>query len=73
MKEPVYQGGKRVGYIRKFDTVAAMFLLKAHAPERFRERQHVEHAGGIDVRRQNMTDEELDAEIARLQGRMNAS
>jgi hypothetical protein len=35
--EPVYQGGKQVGEIRKYSDTLLIFLLKAHRPEKFRE------------------------------------
>lgn len=36
--KPVFQGGKRVGTIREYDTTAAIFLLKGIFPEKYRER-----------------------------------
>lgn len=43
--KPVYQGGERVGTIREYSDTLAIFLLKAHKPEKYRERYDVEHAG----------------------------
>ena len=47
--DPVYQGGALVGHIRKYSDTLAMFLLKAHRPERFRERTEVKHTGEVDI------------------------
>jgi hypothetical protein len=41
--EPVYQGGKKVGSIRKYSDTLLIFLLKGAKPEVYRER--VEHTG----------------------------
>ena len=40
--EPVFQGGRRVGSVRKYSDTAAIFMLKAHAPERYRETMRVD-------------------------------
>lgn len=42
---PVYQGGKKVGSIKEFDTVAAIFMLKAKRPEKFKDRVSNEFSG----------------------------
>jgi len=45
--EPVFQGGKKVGIIRKFSDTLLIFLLKGLAPHRYRERYEVSgHDGG---------------------------
>ena len=44
---PVYQGGKLVGKVREYSDVLLIFLLKAHKPEKYRERSQVEHSGAI--------------------------
>lgn len=41
--EPVFQGGKRVGLIRKYSDALLIFYLKGKRPETFRER--FEHTG----------------------------
>lgn len=43
--KPIFQGGERVGVIREYSDTLAIFLLKAHKPEKYRERFDVEHAG----------------------------
>jgi hypothetical protein len=43
--EPVFQGGKQVGSTRRYSDMLLLSLLKAHAPDRYRERQSVEHSG----------------------------
>jgi hypothetical protein len=45
-KEPVYQGGKEVGTIRKFSDNLLIFLLKGKRPEVFRERHELTGANG---------------------------
>lgn len=59
-EEPVFQGGKQVGTVRKFDSRLLELLLKAHKPERFRERHQVDQNTTVTVR------SELDAELDRL-------
>lgn len=61
-EEPVYQGGRRVGEIRRYSDTLATLLLKAHAPEKYRERSDVHLHGALDVR--NMSTAELEAEVA---------
>jgi len=39
--EPVYQGGKKVGTIRKFSDTLLIFLAKGMMPEKYRERLDV--------------------------------
>lgn len=36
--EPVYQKGELVGHVRRYDTILLIFMLKAHRPEKYRER-----------------------------------
>ena len=43
--DPVYQGGQLVGKVRKFSDTLLIFLLKAHRPDKFRDRASVELSG----------------------------
>lgn len=43
--EPVYQGGNLVGHIQRYSDTLTIFLLKARRPEKYRERQSIEHSG----------------------------
>jgi hypothetical protein len=43
VRKPVYQGGKRVGFIQEYSDVLLIFLLKGLRPEKYRER--FEHSG----------------------------
>lgn len=43
--EPVYQAGKRVGAIRRYSDTLMIFLLKAHAPAKYRDNYRIEHTG----------------------------
>jgi hypothetical protein len=42
---PVFHQGEVCGTIREYSDTLAIFLLKAHKPEKYRERFDVEHAG----------------------------
>lgn len=44
-EEPVYQGGKHVGTVRRFDSTLAMFMLKGRRPETYRDNAKVELSG----------------------------
>ena len=46
-EEPVYQGGKQVGTIRKFSDTLLIFMLKARRPEKFKDRAAVEHSAPV--------------------------
>ena len=63
--EPVFQGGAKVGAIRKYSDTLAMFMLKAHKPDRYRERHDLSLSGSLDL--QTANEAELRAELARLQ------
>jgi transposase-like protein len=45
-EEPVYQGGKKIGTIRKYSDTLLIFLMKAAMPSKYRERVDV----SIDIR-----------------------
>lgn len=45
VEEPVFQGGKQVGAIRKYSDTLLIFLLKARRPEKYRDNHRVEHTG----------------------------
>src|SRR5262249_4954507 len=47
--EPVYQGGKLVGHIRKFSDTLLIFALKAERPEKYRERYEPRSEGHTPV------------------------
>ena len=62
--EPVFQQGMEVGAIRKSSDTLAIFLLKAHAPEKYRENSKVELSGSLAL--QTMSDADIAAELAKL-------
>lgn len=64
-EEPVYQGGRMVGVVRRYSDALATFMLKAHAPEKYRERSDVHLHGALAVSK--MSEAELEAEIAEAQ------
>lgn len=43
--EPVFQGGKKVGSVRKYSDTLLIVLMKAHDPENFKDRVYNEHTG----------------------------
>lgn len=50
--------------IRKYSDTLAIFLLKAHNPEKYRDNSKVEIGGSLELR--TMSDDEIDEELARL-------
>lgn len=68
--EPVYQGGKQVGTIRKYSDTLLMFILNGRRPEKFKHRHEHTGAGGrplIPTARE-LTDDELLAVVAAGRG-----
>lgn len=47
--KPVYQGGVKVGSIREYSDTLAIFLTKAHRPEKYRETVKQELSGGFTI------------------------
>jgi hypothetical protein len=49
--KPVFYKGEECGAIREYSDTLLIFLLKAHKPEKYKDRQHVEHdiKGGVLV------------------------
>lgn len=45
VNEPVYYLGKKVGQVKKYSDTLLIVLLKAHAPEKYKERNHTELTG----------------------------
>lgn len=43
--EPVFHQGSQCGTVRKYSDTLAIFLLKAHAPEKYREKSSMELTG----------------------------
>jgi hypothetical protein len=43
--KPVYQGGKKVGNIKEYSDTLLIVLLKARAPEKYKDRVHKEITG----------------------------
>jgi len=44
-----YKNGELVDTTRKYSDTLAIFLLKAHRPDRYRERVDVAHSGGVNL------------------------
>lgn len=48
IEEPVFQGGELVGHKTRLSEKLVEFLLKAHAPEKYRDNKiEIEHGGGV--------------------------
>lgn len=47
--EPVFYQGKTCGHVRRYSDTLAIFLLKAHRPEKYRERFEHTGAGGTPL------------------------
>ena len=47
--EPIYQGGALVGTVTKYSDTLLALLLKAHLPEKFRERSEVKHTASAEL------------------------
>jgi hypothetical protein len=48
-KRPVYQQGRLVGYVQEYSDTLLIFLLKAHKPEKYRERYAIKHGGELEI------------------------
>lgn len=48
--EPVYYQGDLVGRVRKYSDTLMIFLLKAHAPDKYRDNVLNDHSGEIVMR-----------------------
>lgn len=66
LDKPVFYQGSECGAVREYSDTLAIFLLKAHNPEKYRENSKVELEANIRVN--DMTDDEIRAEIAALVG-----
>lgn len=47
VEEPVFQGGKQVGVIRKYSDILLIFLLKAHRPKKYRDNTQDKNTLGL--------------------------
>lgn len=65
-REPVLDecGEHKVAAVRKYSDTLAIFLLKAHAPEKYRENSKIELTGQLAVT--DMSEDEIRAELAAL-------
>lgn len=66
LKKPVYQGGQCVGYVDEVSDSLAKMMLEADKPERYNKGQHVHITGDLKAKLEAMTDEEMNAHVARL-------
>lgn len=49
-KEPIYYQGKRVGYVRRFDSGLLQFLLRGAKPDKYRERTEITGKDGAPIK-----------------------
>ena len=49
VEKPVFHAGEECGRIRQYSDVLTMFLLKAHRPDKYRDRVSLDHAGSVDT------------------------
>lgn len=47
--EPVFQGGRLVGAVRRYSDGCLIAALKAGKPERYADRSKIDHSGSVDV------------------------
>lgn len=47
--KPIYQGGVKCGTVREYSDTLAIFLLKSHDPEKYRDRKEVRMDARVDV------------------------
>jgi hypothetical protein len=66
LREPVLDanGEQKVAAVRKYSDTLAIFLLKAHNPDKYRENSKVELSGRLSVN--EMSEEDMRAELAAL-------
>lgn len=64
LDEPVFYKGDECGSVRKYSDTLAIFLLKAHAPEKYRENSHIQLSGHLAL--SEMSEDEMRAELAAL-------
>ncbi len=50
VKKPVFQQGKRVGHVQEYSDALLIFMLKARAPERYRDNVAVNVSGNVNNR-----------------------
>ena len=63
-EEPVFYKGGECGSVRKYSDTLAIFLLKAHNPDKYRENSKVELSGRLALG--DMSEDEIRAELATL-------
>ena len=49
VRKPVFQGGKRVGYVQEYSDTLLIFLLKGTKPAKYGDRQQIEHSGRLTL------------------------
>ena len=47
VEKPVFHAGEECGRIRQYSDVLMMFLMKAHRPDKYRDRVSLDHGGSV--------------------------
>lgn len=71
--EPVFYQGEKVGKVRRYSDTLLIFLLKAHAPEKYRENSRVEHTGKIEFADAIDAEQRLASRIDSIVARLGAN
>ncbi|MHB8928933.1 MAG: terminase [Bacillota bacterium] len=45
VRKPVYQGGRRVGFVQDYSDTLLIFLMKGNMPDKYKDRVQQEHSG----------------------------
>src|SRR5436305_1255580 len=78
VEKPVFQQGKKVGTVREYSDTLMLALLKAHRPEKFKDRQEITGPKGgplettVRVDLSQLTKEEL-RELRRIHNRITTA
>ena len=64
--EPVFYQGKVSGHVRKYSDTLLIFLLKAHKPEKYRERHEITGRNGGPIQTEDLTELDTDERARRI-------
>lgn len=66
---PVFHQGVQCGQVREFSDTLLIFRLKALKPEKYRERQQVEHSGKLDVGLADLARQKLSEALEKMKAK----
>jgi len=64
--QPIYHLGNKIDTVKKYSDTLLIFLLKAHRPEKYRERQEISGPNGGPILTENLTDLDADERARRI-------